>query len=128
MDIDIDVSYLRTLGNVPGNFPDTQLIPHVKSAVSMVRSLLGKREPKDEAEEERVKTAMGCFAIAYALPVLNTFYLSKAAQVPRDVAMTDYVFHDGADVVKLAAYWKNRGYEELREVGRIGGTVGVSVI
>jgi hypothetical protein len=42
--------------------------------------------------------------------------------------MTDYVFHDGTDVVKLAAYWKNRGYEELREVGRTGGTVGVSVI
>jgi hypothetical protein len=71
---------------------------------------------------------MGCFAMAYALPVLNTFYLSQADKVPRQVALTDYVFHDASDVLKLAAYWKNRAYEELREVGRTGGTVGVSVI
>lgn len=72
--------------------------------------------------------AMGCFAMANALPVLNTFYLSQAEKVPRQVALTDYVFHDAGELLKLAAYWKNRGYEALREVGRTGGTVGVSVI
>jgi hypothetical protein len=78
MDIEIDSAYLRALGNLPGprNLPESQLLPHVRSAVSMVRSLLGTRVPKDEAEEERVRAAMGCFAMAYALPVLNTFYLS----------------------------------------------------
>jgi hypothetical protein len=128
MDIEIDVAYLRTLGNIPGKFPDAQLQPHVASAVSMVKSLLAGREPKDEAEAERVRTAMGCFAMAYALPVLNIFYLSQAEKVPRQVALTDYVFHEPSEMLKLAAYWKNRGYEELRGVGRTGGTVGVSVI
>ena len=129
-DLEIDAAYLRALGNLPGpeKLPEELLAPHVTSAVSMVRSLLGKREPKDEAEEERVKTAMGCFAMAYALPVLNTFYLSQAEKVPRQVALTDYVFHEPGEMLKLAAYWKNRAYEELREVGRTGGTVGVSVI
>ncbi|MDR1874377.1 MAG: hypothetical protein LBQ90_05090 [Synergistaceae bacterium] len=130
MNIEIDVAYLRTLGNLPENLPEAQLLPHLTSAVSMVKALLGDREPKDAVEEERVRTAMGCFAMAYALPVLNTFYLSQAEKVPRQVALTDYVFHEPGDVLKLAAYWKNRAYEELREVGRTGGAgvVGVSVI
>ena len=128
--LEIDVAYLRTLGNLPGekNLPDELLQPHVTSAISMVRALLRDREPRNEADEARVRVAMGCFAMAYALPVLNTFYLSRAAEVPRKVAETDYVFHDPADMLKLASYWKNRAYEELREVGRTGGTVSVAVI
>ena len=94
----------------------------------MVQALLGSREPQNEAEEKRVRMAMGCFAMAYALPVLNTFYLSQAEKVPRQVALTDYVFHDAGAILKLAAYWKNRAYEELREVGRTSGMVGVSII
>ena len=128
MNIEIDGAYLRTLGNLPNSLPEAQLLPHVTSAVSMVRSLLGGREPKNEAEEDRVRVAMGCFAMAYALPILNTFYLSQAEKVPRQVALTDYVFHEPGEMLKLAAYWKNRAYEELREVGRTGGTVGISVI
>lgn len=128
--IEIDVAYLRRLGNLPGpaQLGDSVLAPHVESAMSEVLAILGARVPQNEAEEGRVRLAMGCFAMANALPVLNTFYLSQAEKVPRQVALTDYVFHDAGELLELAAYWKNRGYEALREVGRTGGTVGVSVI
>ena len=128
MDIGIDVAYLLKLGNLPGSVPEAQLLPHIENAVSMVRMLLGKREPQNEDEEGRVRMAMGCFAMAYALPVLNTFYLSQAEKVPRQVAMTDYVFHEPGEMLKLVEYWRKRAFEALRDVGRSGGTVGVSVI
>lgn len=128
MNLTIDVGYLRKLGNLPSSIPDELLAPHIAGAVSMATTLLGGREPQNETEEARVREAMGCFAMAYALPVLNTFYLSQAEKVPRQVALTDYVFHEPGDILKLAAYWKNRAYEILRDVGRSGGTVGVTVI
>ncbi len=128
MSLDIDVKYLRKLGNLPGSVPENVLLPHVTSAVLVVQTLLGDRVPKNEGEEARVREAMGCFAMSYALPVLNTFYLSQAEQVPRQVAKTDYVFHEPGDMLKLAAYWKNRAYEAVRDVGRSSGTVGVTVI
>ena len=128
MNLTIDVAYLRKLGNLPATIPEELLIPHVAGAVSMVTTLLGGRVPQNEAEEERVREAMGCFGMAYALPVLNTFYLSQAEKAPRQVGLTDYVFHEPGDMLKLAAYWKNRAYEILRDVGRSGGTVGVTVI
>jgi hypothetical protein len=128
MSIEIDEGYLRVFGGVPKSFPDERLAPHVRSAILTVQALLREREPQNEAEEERVRMAMGCYAMAYALPVLNTFYLSRAEMVPRQIAQTDYVFHDANDIMKLVSYWKSRAYEELREVGRTGGTVGVAVI
>jgi hypothetical protein len=88
---------------VPKSFPDERLTPYVRSAVLTVQALLREREPKNEAEEEHVRMAMGCCAMACALPVLNTFYLSQADKVPRQAALTDYVFHDANDILKLAS-------------------------
>ncbi len=126
--IEIEVAEVRKMGMFPAVVKDEQLEPHVRSAVQKVTAYLKGIMPTDEADLSRVKDAAACFSIAYALPVLNTFYLSNASKVPRTVAETDYVFHDAHEVAKLAAMWEKRGYDTLRDVGRTGGSVGVAVI
>jgi hypothetical protein len=125
---DIDAGYLRRLGNLPVDVSDELLLPHIRGGVSTAIAALNGRVPATDLEMERVREAMGCFAMANALPVLNTFYLSQAEKVPRHVATTDYVFHEPGDLLKLAASWRNRGYEVLRGVGRTTGAVGITVI
>lgn len=124
----IDVAYVRALGKVPSAIPDSELAPHVAGAMRQVRGLLAGAEPTAEEDMERVREAMGCFAMAYALPCLNTFYLAQADRVGRHVADTDYVFHDATEVARLVGLWRARGAEVLRSVNRSGGAVGVSVI
>ncbi len=106
---------------------DELLIPHIRGAVSLVQARLRDRVVQ-ESETGRIQEAMGCFAMAFALPVLNTFYLSQAEHVPRTVATTDYVFCEPGDVLKLVQHWESRGYEILRDVGRSDGTVSATVI
>lgn len=126
--IEIEIDDVRNLGGLPSGVKDEQIEPHIASAVQKVSAYLKGVLPTDEADISRVRLAAASFAIAYALPVLNTFYLSNAKNVPRHVAETDYVFHDPSEVLKLAAYWERRGYDALRDVGRTGGSVGVTVI
>ena len=126
--IEIEVAEVRRLGGLPDGVKDEQLEPHIASAVQKVNAYLKGILPTNEADVGRVRIAATSFAIAYALPVLNTFFLSNAKNVPREVAKTDYVFHDPSEVLKLAAYWEKRGYDALRDVGRTGGSVGVTVI
>lgn len=117
----IDAAFLRLLGNLPRDIPDEMLEPHLKGAELKVKGYLGGGWPTRVTDIERTKEAIACLALSYALPVLNTFYLAQAEQVPRKVAQTDYVFHDPGEVLKLAAHWKNRAYEVLREIGKTGG-------
>lgn len=126
--IEIEIAEVRRLGGLPAGVKDEQLEPHIASAVQKVSAYLRGILPTNAADIGRVRLAAASFAIAYALPVLNTFYLSQAEKVPRTVAETDYVFHDPSEVLKLAAYWEKRGYDALRDVGRTGGSVGVVVI
>lgn len=126
--IEISALEVRTMGALPSGVKDAQLTPHIKSAMQKIAAHLRGATPRCKSDIERVKSAAACFAIAYALPVLNTFYLSQAENVPRKVADTDYVFHDPSEVLKLAAYWEKRGYDALRDIGRTGGSVGVTVI
>lgn len=126
--IDVSVSEVRTLGALPSKVKDELLLPHIASAIQRVTAHLKGTMPRSKADIARVKDAAACFAIAYALPVLNTFYLSQAEKVPRKVAETDYVLHDPGEVLKLVAYWEKRGYDALRDIGRTGGSVGVTVI
>lgn len=126
--IQVEIGDIRKLGGIPANVPDARLEPHIASAIQKVTAHLRGNSPVRETDIERVKTAIACFAVAYALPVLNTFYLSRAKHVPREVAETDYVFHDPADLLKLVAYWEKRGYDALRDIERTGGSVGVVVI
>lgn len=116
------------MGGLSAGVKDEQLEPHIASAVQKVSAYLRGILPTNAADIGRVRLAAASFAIAYALPVLNTFYLSQAEKVPRTVAETDYVFHDPSEVLKLAAYWEKRGYDALRDIGRTGGSVGVVVI
>ena len=125
---EVSVSEIRALGALPSKVKDESLAPHIASAIQRVTAHLKGTMPRCKADIARVKDAAACFAIAYALPVLNTFYLSQAEKVPRQVAETDYVFHDPSEVLKLVAYWEKRGYDALRDVGRTGGSVGVTVI
>lgn len=124
----IDGAYVRRLGNLPAAVTDELLAPHLEGARGTVAAMLDGRTPEGVDEERLVAEATGCFAIAYALPVLNTFFLSQASRVPRRVAETDYVFHEPGEVLRLAEYWKRRGYEALRGVGRTSGPLGVTVI
>ncbi len=124
----VDGEFVRSLGNLPESVTDELLAPHIDGAKRKVGALLGGRVPSGATEEDRAAEAVGCFAIAYALPVLNTFYLSQAERLPRTAAQTDYVFHEPGETLKLAQYWTSRAYDALREVGRAGGTVGVTVV
>lgn len=126
--IELTVLEVRTLAGFPAGVADEQLAPHIASAIQRVTAHLRGTLPRCKADISRVKDAAACFAIAYALPVLNTFYLSQAKDVPRTVATTDYVFHEPGELLKLVAYWEKRGYDALRDVGRTGGSVGVTVI
>ena len=121
-------SDVRVLAGFPASVTDEQLAPHIEGAVQRVMAHLRGTLPRSKADVARVKVAASCFAIANALPVLNTFYLSRAKDVPRTVATTDYVFHEPNELLKLVAYWERRGYDALRDVGRTGGSVGVAVI
>lgn len=118
----------RRLGNLPESTKDELLEPHISGAEHKVKGYLGGKWPTKQADVERVQEAIGCLALSFALPVLNTFYLSEADKVPRKVAQTDYVFHDPGEVVKLAVHWRNRAYEALKEIGRTGGAATVAVI
>lgn len=128
--ISVEIADMRKLGNLPAGIPDDRLAPHLASAVARVVGYFGGscKVPTRKLEAERVREAAACFAIAYALPVLNTFYLSQADRVPRTIAETDYVFHEPGEMLKLVAYWEKRGYDILRDVGRTTGRVGVTVI
>lgn len=128
MSVEIEPADVRTLAGFPGSVTDEQLAPHIASALQRVTAHLRGSLPRSKADIARVKDAAACFAVAYALPVLNTFYLSHAKDVPRTTATTDYVFHEPGELLKLTTYWERRGYAALRDVGRDGGSVGVSVI
>lgn len=123
---------VRALGGLPEEVSDERLRPHIESAKRLVWQVSGYDASDlaalDEAVLSRLREAAGCFAISYALPVLNTFFLANAERVPRDVAeVSDYQFHDAADIVKLARLWEQRGYEALRGL-RPGGVVTATVI
>lgn len=123
---------VRALGGLPEEVGDERLQPHIESAKRLVWLVSGcdpsDLEALDDAVLARLREAAGCFAISYALPVLNTFFLANAERVPRDVAeVSDYQFHDAADIVKLARLWEQRGYEALRGLGP-GGVVAATVI
>jgi hypothetical protein len=126
--IALTVSYVRRLAGIPQNITDEALEPHIESAVKFVEGFLSGAPPGNPQDAERAAYSAACFAVAYALPVLNTFYLSNAERVPRQIAETDYVFHEPGELLKLVAYWEKRGYEALRGIGRAGGNVGVTVI
>ena len=128
----VDGSYVRTLGGLPDEISDERLLPHIESAERLVWNYTGFSPSGyatlGENVQARLREAVGCFAIRYALPVLNTFYLDSADRVPRDVAETSgYLFHDAADVARLARMWEQRGYEALRGI-RSGGVVTATVI
>lgn len=118
---------MRALGNIPANVEDALLEPHIEAACLKVIAQIGGM-PTDTADLARAKDAAGCFAIAYALPTLNTFYLSEAEKVPRRVAQSDYVFHEPGEVAKLVKLWEDRAYASMRSISRTTGSVGVAVI
>lgn len=126
--IEVSLSYVRELGKIPKFFPDGDLLPHLTSASLHVEQMLAGFVPTAVEDIARVTEAIACYAMAYALPVMNTFYLSNAKKVPRQVAETDYVFYDAHEVMKLVAMWKNRAAEALRDVNRSGGAVSITVI
>lgn len=123
---------VRALGGLPEEVSDERLQPHIESAERLVWQVSGYNPSDlatlDAAVLSRLREAAGCFAISYALPVLNTFFLANAERVPRDVAeVSDYQFHDATDIIKLARLWEQRGYEALRGL-RTGGVVTATVI
>lgn len=122
------VSDVRTLGKLPDFLPDAEILPHLESAQRHVDSLLAGNVPTSQDDVARVKEAIGCFAIAYALPGLNTFCLANADKVPRLVAETDYVFNSAAEVRTLVNIWEQRGAKALRDVGRQTGAVSATVV
>lgn len=124
----IDAAYVRRLGNLPASTPDDLLEPHIGGANRKVKGYLGGKWPTRQADIERTQEAIGCLAISYALPILNTFYLSEVDKVPRKVAQTDYVFHDPGEVTKLVELWRKRAYEVLKEIGKTDGGQATSVI
>ena len=126
--ITVDISYIRMLAGFPPGVSDGMIEPHAASALQRVRARLGDVDLLGPEDTVRAREAAACFAIAFALPVLNTFYLSHAKNVPRAVAETDYVFHEPGELLKLVNYWEKRGYEALRDVGRGGAGVGITVI
>ena len=125
---EVTVAYVRSLGKLPAILPDDAIAPHLESARRHVSGLLGGAAPASDDDAARVNEAIACFAIAYALPGLNTFFLAHADQVPRYVAETDYVFNDPAQVKVLADLWEKRAANALRDVGRTTGAVGAAVI
>lgn len=124
----IDATYVRKLGNLPESTPEALLEPHISGASRKVKGYLGGKWPTRQADIERAQEAIGCLALSYALPVLNTFYLSEADKVPRKVAQTDYVFHDPGEVMKLVELWRRRAYEVLKEIGKTEGGQATSVV
>ena len=128
MDQLIDAAFVRTLGNLPESIGAELLGPHINAACLKVAAQIGAA-PTDGADLNRAKDAAGCFAIAYALPVINTFYLSEAAKLPRRMQETgDYRFHESDELIRLIKHWEDRGYNSLRAISRTSGSVGVTVI
>ncbi len=122
----IDTEFVRLLGNIPAN-ADSIVAAHIESACLKVLAQIGTL-PTTGPDLIRAKDAAGCFTIAYALPTLNTFYLSEAEKVPRRVAQSDYVLHEPGEVVKLVKLWEERAYSSLRSISRTSGSVGVTVV
>lgn len=128
MDSLIDAAFVRVLGNIPENIEDDLLAPHIEASCLKVAAQIGTL-PTAGPDLARAKDAAGCFAIAYALPVINTFYLSEAAKLPRRIQEAgDYRFHESDELVRLIKHWEERGYSSLRAISRTTGSVGVIVI
>ena len=126
--INVTVSEVRILGKLPAFLPDQEILPHLESAQRHVASLLAGNVPTSQDDADRVKEAICCFTIAYALPGLNTFCLANADKVPRLVAETDYVFNSAAEIKTLVNIWEQRGAKALRDVGRQTGAVSATVV
>lgn len=126
--ITVETEYVRALGRLPVLFPDTELLQQIESAARHVEKLLAGATPTKKNDVERAREAIACFAIAYALPIVNTFFLSDAKNVARQVAETDYVFNDAHEIIKLVQMWKNRAAEALRDISRNSGAVNMIVI
>lgn len=119
---------MRALGNIPETIGDGLLTPHIEAACLKVAAQIGTL-PTAGPDLARAKDAAGCFAIAYALPVINTFYLSEAAKLPRRIQETgDYRFYESDELIRLIKHWEDRGYNSLRAISRTSGSVGVIVI
>jgi hypothetical protein len=124
----IDAAFVRALGNIPETIGDGLLTPHIEAACLKVAAQIGTL-PTAGPDLARAKDAAGCFAIAYALPVINTFYLSEAAKLPRRIQETgDYRFYESDELIRLIKHWEDRGYNSLRAISRTSGSVGVIVI
>jgi len=108
----IDGNFVRDLASLPAEVVDSKLAPHIKRAQKDVEKETGTLAADFNDFEN---DAAGCFAMYYAVPVLNTFYLEGADKVARQTGeMDDFVFSNPDDVEKIQAYWEKRAKTALK--------------
>src|SRR5574343_1292118 len=115
----ISAGQVRTLGNLPEAVKDATIAPHLSRAVRDVedRSGIAAGAWGSHARAADLIEAAGCLALGYLAPVLNTMYLADATRMPRRIGdMSDFVFQQPDDWVKLEKYWNARAASALARV------------
>jgi len=113
----ITADYLRQLGNLPPEVEDSVLLPHIQSAEREVQAIIGDWTPETVAQEEMLKEAVGCYAIAEVVKVLDLFELSGAHNVPKMVDGESFVFLTANEKGRISRQWRARGDKLLALLG-----------
>lgn len=110
------IGEIRTLGRLPdiAKLPDAVVQPHLDSAVSEMKRLVGSGYASSTGEKlAACKEAEICFTIANLLPVMNTFFPQEASVVQKQIGDTDFIFHDPDNLMKMVEYWRRRAMEKI---------------
>ncbi len=113
----ITADYLRRLGNLPPEVEDSVLLPHIQSAEREVQTIIGDWTPETTAQEDMLKEAVGCYAMAELTTVLGLFELSGAHNVPKEVDGTSFVFLTADEKERISRQWRARGDKLLALLG-----------
>lgn len=104
----VDLRLLRSLTGWPDAVPDDVLFAHGDDAEDELRQLSGLTEAPTGMEDLWAR-ALAWLAAASALPSLNTFALSGAAQVGRLESAVEFRFLRPEEAAGVADGWRARG-------------------
>lgn len=117
---------VRSMGNIPSGIGDAVLQPHLDSAARELKDWIGTYTGATGDKRARCIEAECCLTIAFALPVLNTFYTPGIPTIQKELGELDFMFHDVDDLDKLIEKWKDRArsavanWVDLGDKKRIG--------
>lgn len=108
---------VRDLGNLPDStkLDDSILQPHLNSAARRLEKWIGTYSSATGTKKERCIEAECCLTLAYATPVLNTFFTQGVTTLQKEMGDMEYLFHSPEDLEGIVTMWEDRARDAIAE-------------